>query len=69
MHTHMTNMQDIRKQSDKDLVELVGNSREAVREERFKDKFSKDANVIRANKKDVARALTELNARRNQQAS
>ena len=58
-------MQDIRKQSDKDLVELVGKSREAIREERFKDKFSKNASVIRTNKKDVARALTELNARRN----
>jgi len=61
----MTNMQDIRKQSDKELVELAQKSREAVREERFKDKFSKNAGVIRSNKKDAARALTELNARRN----
>lgn len=58
-------MQDIRKQSDSELVELVKKSREAVREERFKDKFSKNAGVIRSNKKDVARSLTELNARRN----
>ncbi len=61
----MTNMRDIKKQSDKDLVELVSKSREAIREERFKDKFSKNANAIRSNKKDVARSLTELNARRN----
>lgn len=58
-------MQDIRKQSDKELVELVTKSREAVREERFKDKYSKNAGVIRSSKKDVARSLTELNARRN----
>lgn len=61
----MTNMQDIRKQSERDLVELVTKSREAVRAERMKDKFSKNAGIIRSNKKDVARALTELNARRN----
>ena len=61
----MTKMEDIRKQSDKDLVESVNKSREAVRAERFKDKFSKNAGVIRSNKKEVARALTELNTRRN----
>ncbi len=61
----MTNMQDIQKKTDKELVELTTASREAVRTERFKDKFSKNANVIRSNKKEVARALTELNARRN----
>jgi ribosomal protein L29 len=61
----MTNMQDIQKKSDQELVELTQASREAVRTERFKDKFSKNAAVIRSNKKDVARALTELNARRN----
>ena len=61
----MTNMQDIRKQSDKELVELVSKSREAVRAERMKDKFSKNASIIRSSKKDVARGLTELNARRN----
>jgi ribosomal protein L29 len=61
----MTNMQDIQKKSDQELVELTQASREAVRTERFKDKFSKNAVVIRSNKKDVARALTELNARRN----
>jgi len=65
----MTNMQDIRNKSDKELVELTNTSREAVRAERFKDKFSKNANVIRSNKKDVARALTELNARQNQPAT
>lgn len=61
----MTNMQDIRKKSDKELVELVQKSREEVRAERMKDKYSKNAGVIRSNKKEVAQALTELNARRN----
>lgn len=65
----MTNMQDIRNKSDKELTELVQNAREAARVERFKDKFSKDAKVIRSSKKEVARALTELNARRNNPAT
>lgn len=65
----MTNMQDIRKKSDQELTELVQNAREAVRAERFKDKFSKNANVIRSSKKEVAQALTELNTRRAKQAT
>jgi len=65
----MTNMQDIRSKSDQELVEFTQTGRDAVRGERFKDKFSKNANVIHSNKKDVARALTELNARRNKPAS
>ncbi len=65
----MTNMQDIQKKSDAELVEFTQSGREAVRGESFKDKFSKNANVIHSNKKDVARALTELNARRNKLAT
>ena len=61
----MTNMQDIRKKSDKELTELVQTSRESIRAERMKDKFSKNAGIIRSSKQEVARALTELNARRN----
>ncbi len=61
----MTNMQDIRNKSDKELTELVQNSREALRAENFKDKFSKNAGVIHSSKKETARALTELHARRN----
>jgi len=61
----MTNMPDISKKADKEVVEFVQQAREVVRTERFKDKFSKNANVIRSNKKDVARGLSELNARRN----
>jgi len=62
----MAKKESLKKHSDQELVDLVTSSREAVRAERFKDKFSKDAGVIRTNKKAVARALTELNARRNQ---
>jgi ribosomal protein L29 len=62
-------MQDITKKSDQELVEFTQTAREAIRAERFKDKFSKNANVIHSNKKDVARALTELNARRNKPAT
>ena len=61
----MTNMQDIKQKSDQELVELVKGGRDAIRGERFKDKFSKSAHTIHSNKKDVARGLTELNARRN----
>lgn len=60
----MTNMQDIRKKSDAELTELVAKARETVREERFKDKFSRKASVITNAKTDIARALTELTARR-----
>jgi ribosomal protein L29 len=57
-------MQDIRKKSDKELTELVKKSREAIRQERFKDVMSRKASVIRNAKTEIARALTELNTRR-----
>lgn len=60
----MTNMQDIRKKSDKELTELVKTSREAIRQERFKDAMSRKASVIRNAKTEIARALTELTTRR-----
>lgn len=57
-------MQDIQKKSDAELTEMVQEARETVRQERFKDKFSRKANIIRNAKTEIARALTELNARR-----
>lgn len=60
----MIKMSDLKKKTDKELTELVQNSREAVREEFFKEKFSRKTNVIHENKKTIARALTELSARR-----
>lgn len=60
----MIKMSDIKKKTDAELAELVGQARESVRKERFKDKFSKKAHVINTAKKEVARALTELSTRR-----
>lgn len=52
--------------TDAELRTLVENSRQALRAERFKDKFSRKAGLIRAEKQQIARALTELNARQQQ---
>ena len=62
---HMTNMEDIRKKSVAELTALVQEARETVRQERFKDKFSRKASTIQKTKKEVARLLTELSARRS----
>jgi ribosomal protein L29 len=60
----MTKMENIQKQSDAELAELVNESRETIREERFKDSGTRKASVIRNAKAEIARALGELNARR-----
>ena len=57
---------DIKMKNDAELSELVVTTREVLRAERFKDKFSKKAGVISEGKTTIARALTELTARRNQ---
>jgi ribosomal protein L29 len=57
-------MQDIRQKSDAELTEMVEKARNTVREERFKDKFSRKASIIRNAKTEIARALTELSTRR-----
>lgn len=62
----MTKMEDIRKKSDAELASVVEQSRETVRQERFKDRFSRKAGVIRQAKLEAARALTELTARRKE---
>jgi len=61
----MTKMIDVRKKSDGELSELVQSARHTVQEERFKDKFSRKAGIIRNAKTDIARALTELTTRQN----
>ncbi len=58
-------MQDIRKKSDAELAEMVHSARETVREERFKDKFSRKASIIQNAKTEIARVLTELSVRRS----
>jgi len=59
----MIKMTDIRKKTETELVELVRGAREAIRTERFKDKFSRKAHVIQTAKTEIARALTELTSR------
>jgi len=65
----MTNMSDIRKKTEAELIETVVTARESIRVERFKDKGSRKASTIHVAKKEVARVLTELAARhRNSEA-
>lgn len=61
----MTKMKDIQSKSDKDLTDFVAEKREAVRTFRFTHTSSRPRNVrqIRADKKDIARALTEQQTR------
>ena len=56
-------IKEIVSQSDAELRALVSNNREQLRAERFKDKFSRKAGIIRTAKKQIARSLTVLKAR------
>ncbi len=58
------NYSDIQKKTDGELTQLVIETRETLRAERFKDKFSKKASIIKTAKQTVAQALTEQTARR-----
>ena len=59
----MTKMTDIKKMKDSELVALVTEKREATRAFRF-GTGGKDVSAMRTARKDVARALTELKARK-----
>lgn len=61
----MKKMEDIRKMSDKQLQELVNNHREEMRSFRF-NHAARDVRAVRTARHEVARALTELTARRDQ---
>ena len=61
-------MQDITKMKDAELAELIREKREASRGHRF-NPASQDVRAIRGAKKDVARALTELNRRAREAAA
>jgi len=65
MYLLMTKMTEIRKKTEAELIEVVNTAREAIRAERFKDKFSRKADVIKNSKREIARTLTELSARRH----
>lgn len=60
---------EISSKSDQELRTMVNEARETLRSERFKDKFSRKAGLIRAEKHKIARSLTELNARSKNQDS
>jgi len=61
--------QDVAKKTDAELTELVATERKQLRTERFKDKFSKKASVIKGAKLTIARALTEQSTRRRNQTT
>ncbi len=63
-----SHMEDLRKKSDAELASVVSDARKAIQGERFKDTFSRKPSKIHTSKKEIARALTELNARRNNKA-
>lgn len=58
--------EDIAKKSAQELEELVTTSRGELQSERFKDRFTRKASVIRKAKLTIARTLTELTARARQ---
>lgn len=61
----MSTMKEIQSKSDKDLATYINEKREAVRQFRFTMAGSRTRNVrqVRADKKEVARALTEQTKR------
>ena len=58
----MTKMKEIKKMSDKDIIELVKDKREASRGVRF-GSGTRDTHTSKNARKEVARALTELTTR------
>lgn len=56
---------EIKKSNDEELRSLISAGKEQLREQRFKDKFSRKAGFIRQTKRQIARAMTELRARTN----
>jgi ribosomal protein L29 len=61
--------QDIKAKTDAELTDIVSVERKNLRTERFKDAFSKKASVIKGARITIARALTELSARRRNQTT
>lgn len=66
----MSNYKDIQKKSDAEIVSFVKEQRESLRKTRFgaAGAGSSDVKAVRTAKKDIARSLTELNARKRDQA-
>lgn len=67
----MTKTNDIQKKTDTELISLIAERKEALRQQRFAVAGSKgrDVKKMRTDRKDVARALTALSMRRKQNAA
>lgn len=67
----MNTMKEIRKKDDKGLVEYVNEKREEVRSFRFgtAGAATRDVRAIRTAKKEIARTLTELAARKRAESN
>lgn len=57
------------KKDDKELLTVIADAQETLRAERFKDKFSRKANIIRTAKREIARAKTTLSLRHRNPAT
>ena len=55
-------MKEIKKMSESDLLKMVEEKKESIRSFRF-NAAARDVREVRKDKKDIARALTELNNR------
>jgi len=55
-------MKEIRKMNDKDLNEFVAKKREEIRNDRF-NASNRNVRAVREARRDIARAMTELNDR------
>ncbi len=64
----MARISDVQKKKDAELRAFVQEKREALRQERFAIAGSKgrDVKKMRADRRDIARALTELSRRRKE---
>lgn len=67
----MSNYKDIQKKKDAEIVSLIQDKREELRSARFgaAGAASADVKAVRTAKKDIARGLTELNARKREQSN
>ena len=59
-------MKEIKTKNDVELEEYINETRQDILAERLKDLQSRRGSVIKAGKREVARALTEKNFRRRQ---
>jgi ribosomal protein L29 len=64
MTKQATQQKEIQSKSDAELQTIIQENREKLRIERFKDRHSRAAATVRHAKRQIARAMTELTARR-----